>query len=100
MVTSMTMQGIIDKQNETKDIYKNDFLLSYCIETFNDEIIPAIGRISTAFRIKDYDTKLISHVNYNEANRPLEDPYGKKYQENPTNRKGARPTYTELRQVF
>ena len=83
LVTSMSMQEIINKQNETKNIHKNDFLLSYCISTFKEHIIPAMGRISTTFREKKYGDQLTSHNNEDEANRSLPDPYGKKYQELP-----------------
>ena len=88
------MQEIINKQNETKNIHENDFLFRYCISTFKEQIIPAMGRISTAFSLKNYGDQLTSHDNKDEANRPLHDPYGKKYQENPSQRKGP-PTYTE-----
>ena len=89
-VTSMSMQEIINKQNETINIYKNDFLLPYCIDTFNTEIIPAIDLISTAFSNKNYKTKLIKHSNVIEANQPLLDPHNKKYQETGTG------TYIEI----
>ena len=95
-VTSMNMRQIIHEQNETINKLENDFILPYCIDTFNSDIIPAIGEISEEFKKRNYNIVKYFNEQIKGSDLPLPDPYNKIYQENPV-RKGALPTYTEIR---
>lgn len=74
-ITSMSMKQIINKQKNSIKKNNNNFILPYCVKTFNDYIIPYIESISNDFKKKNYIIK------YSDVDKELDDPYNKKYKE-------------------